>query len=91
MNTQTAQLEGPALARDYLMTLRAKVQISPRTVAMTIVLRGDESAQRFAQSVEACGGEIVNRVKLGRGRGYRFEFTMPIAWDAYFGGGHARS
>lgn len=91
MNTQIDQLEGPNEARTYLMTLRMKVQISARAVAMSITMRTDAEADRFEQAVIDCGGEIVKRSKLGRGRGYRFDFVMPIAWDAYFGGNHAHS
>lgn len=79
-------LEGPQDARAFLISNRGKVQIAPNAVNMTITMRTPEQADRFASSVEACGGEIASRKPLGRQRGWRFEFTMPVAWDAFFGG-----
>lgn len=94
MQVQTHEievLEGPADAVAFLKSQRARVQITHNAVNMTITMRSADLADRFARSVEACGGSIEGRKPLGRQRGYRFEFIMPVAWDAYLGGSHARS
>lgn len=78
-------LENPAAARKYLMGFKTHIQVSDGSISMMITMRTDESSTRFAQCVRAFGGEVWSIKPLGRGRGYRVEFVMDLAWDAYFG------